>query len=90
MRQTLSKVVAGLKNSPAFTNVDMLSSDQRKFLVNTNVIVPNRHFALSIELAETAFENPLPAPPKVEKPKATPRVGRPAFVRPGPFSNEKK
>jgi Tfp pilus assembly PilM family ATPase len=80
MRQTLSKVVSELKNDPAFTNVDTLSLDQRKFLVNTNVIIPERHFALSIEMAEDTFENPLPGkPPKPDKRevKANPRIARP-------------
>jgi Tfp pilus assembly PilM family ATPase len=80
MRQTLSKVVSELKNNPAFTNVDTLSLDQRKFLVNTNVIIPERHFALSIELAEDIFENPLPGkPPKPDKReiKPNPRIARP-------------
>lgn len=64
MRQTLSKVVAELKKNTAFTNVDTLPLNQRKYLVNTNVIIPDRYFSLSIELAENTFLNPLPVKPR--------------------------
>jgi len=82
MRQTLSKVVSGLKQNPAFTNVDTLPADQRKNLVSTNVLIPGHYFSLSIEMAENTFQNPLlpnePKPPSVNRNlKTNPRVVRP-------------
>ena len=90
MRQTLSKVVSELKQNPAFTNVVTLPADQRKNLVNTNVIIPGNHFvSLSIEMAENTFQNPMP--PKEPKPpssanhnvKTNPRASRPVPERTG-------
>lgn len=93
MRQTLSKVVAELKKNTAFTNVDTLPLDQRKYLVNTNVIIPDRTFSLSIELAENTFLNPLPVkPPPLNKRdlKTNSHAVRPAPGRIAtPPSNEK-
>ncbi len=55
-RRTLSRLVADLKRSPLFKNVDSLSADRRRSLVDTNVVLADRHFALDLELAESPFQ----------------------------------
>lgn len=55
MRQTLGQVVAELKQSTLFNNVDTLPSDLRRDIAYTNVILPDRHFALSLEMARSHF-----------------------------------
>lgn len=84
MRQTLSQVVEDLKKDPAFDNVDILPAGQRKNLANTNVMLPDRNFALSIELAENIFQKPLPVLPPLDPPeiKTNSRVIRPTTGRP--------
>lgn len=90
MRQTLTKVVSELKQNPSINNVDTLPADQRKNLVSTNALLPGRHFALSIEMAENTFQNPLP-PSEPKQPllpanrniKTSPRVSRPISERNG-------
>jgi Tfp pilus assembly PilM family ATPase len=54
-RRTLSRVVAELKRSPLFKNVDSLAPDRRRAVADTNVVLPDRHFALELELAENPF-----------------------------------
>ncbi len=67
MRQTLGQVVGELKQSSMFSNVDTLPSDLRRDMAQTDVILPGRHFALSLELVSSDF-----APvPLEEKPAAT-------------------
>ncbi|MDB6028587.1 MAG: Competence protein [Verrucomicrobiales bacterium] len=56
MRSTLGQVVGELKQSPLFSSVDTLPIDLRKDLANPKVLIPDRHFALSLELAEDKFQ----------------------------------
>ena len=56
-RRTLSRAVAELKRSPRFKNVDSLSEDRRRSLVDTNVVLTDRHFALDLELVENPFRS---------------------------------
>ena len=86
MRQTLSKVVDELKANALIASVDTLPLAQRKNLVNTNVIIPDRNFSLSIELAENTFQNPPPVKPPlldVREANSNSRVARPAPGRIG-------
>lgn len=62
MRRALSQVVADLKKHLLFRNVDTLPDDRRKRLVTPKVLVPDRHFALDIELARNPYRlTPAPA-----------------------------
>ncbi len=58
MRTTLGQVVSELKQSPVFSSVDTLPIDLRKNLANPKVLIPNRHFALALELAEDIYQSP--------------------------------
>ncbi len=55
MRQTLRQVADELKQAALFSNVDTLPSDLRRDLARTNVILPGRHFALSLEVPANDF-----------------------------------
>jgi Tfp pilus assembly PilM family ATPase len=57
MRTTLGQVVGELKQSPMFSSVDTLPIDLRKNLANPKVLIPNRHFALVLELAENTYQS---------------------------------
>jgi len=94
MRQTLSKVVSELKSDAAFTNVDTLPFDQRQMLVNSNVFIPDRYFALSIELSENTFQVPLSVKSSPADQRDVQTNARPARPLPGrvatPSPNGKK
>ena len=78
-RRTLSRVVAELKRSPLFKNVDSLSADRRRSLVDTNVVLTDRHFALDLELVENPFRSPERAAGDKRSPGPDSRAGpRPA------------
>ena len=56
MRSTLGQVVGELKQSPIFSSVDTLPVDLRKNLANPKVLIPDRHFALVLDLAEDIYQ----------------------------------
>jgi hypothetical protein len=58
-RQVLSELVNGLKQQPLFSKADLLSDDLRRALAEPKVIVPDRHFALALDFAETDFQQPI-------------------------------
>jgi Tfp pilus assembly PilM family ATPase len=61
-RRTASQLVALLKESPLFRNVDSLPDERRRLLVDPTVVLPETHFALEIELQSNPFMGPgLPA-----------------------------
>jgi hypothetical protein len=71
-RGILSGLVGDLSRQPLFARVDRLSDDQRRSLAEPNVVLPDRNFALELDLAAVEFEQPLvlkkprhrgPAPP---------------------------
>jgi hypothetical protein len=62
MRQSLSQLIGDLKHFPLFRNVDILSAERRRFLVGTNLIFPERHFALELNLSESELLPLLPLP----------------------------
>lgn len=64
-RRLLSQVVADLKQDPIFSNVDTLPVDRRKNLANPKVLLADRHFALSLELAGDEFQQSLLPPPVI-------------------------
>ncbi len=55
-RRTFSQLVSDLKQDPLFARVDSLSEDLRRNLADPKVLLPDRHFALSIELADAQWE----------------------------------
>ena len=50
MRQELAEVVAFLREQDFLFNADTLPVDTRRPLVNSNLIVPGKHFAVSLEM----------------------------------------
>jgi hypothetical protein len=73
LRRTLSQLVSDLKGSPSFRNVDTVPAEQRRALANPKTIIPERHFALFMELATNEFQ--FQAPAKPAKPALTPVPG---------------
>lgn len=59
-RRLLGQLVSGLNQQRRFAKVDLLSDDQRRYVALTNVVIPDRHFALGLDFAATNFEQPLP------------------------------
>ncbi len=59
-RRTFSQLVSEIKSNALFAKVDSLSRDLRRSLADTNVVLPGRHFALALELAEPDFRHPIP------------------------------
>jgi Tfp pilus assembly PilM family ATPase len=57
-RRVLSQIVNDLKERSLFNKVDLLSDDLRRSLADPKVIVPERHFALSLDFAATEFHPP--------------------------------
>jgi Tfp pilus assembly PilM family ATPase len=71
-RQLLSEIVSGLKQQPMFSKVDLLSDDLRRNLSDPKVAVPDRQYVLSLDFAETEFQQPV----QWKKPVVSPRVSR--------------
>jgi hypothetical protein len=59
-RRTLSQIVAELKQHPVFRNVDTLPPDARRPLADPKLLLPDKYFSLSLELAESPFPETLP------------------------------
>jgi len=72
MRRALSELVGDLKQYPLFRNVDVLPVERRRELVATNLIYPERHFALELNLSEAEL---LPA---IVLPRLSPTNREPA------------
>ncbi len=62
MRQALSDLVSDLKRHPLFRNVDVLPAERRRALMATNLIFPERHFALELSLSEIGLLESIPLP----------------------------
>ncbi len=62
MRQSLSELIGELKQYPLFRNVDIVAAERRKLLVSTNLIFPERHFALELNLSESELLPSVPLP----------------------------
>lgn len=73
-RQVLSEVVNGLKQQLLFSKVDLLSDDLRRSLADPKVIVTDRFFALSLDFAQTDFQQPVRLKPQPGS--SGPRNGR--------------
>lgn len=53
--KVVSDVVAELKQDSLFARVDSVPSLQRRALVDAKVLIPDRHFALSVDLADLGW-----------------------------------
>lgn len=82
--KTLSDLVAELKRTPAFKNVDALAANERKQLVDPKVLVPDRHYALAIELKEAEW-----LPPAITNRPPEARAGTNGARRPLPPGRSK-
>lgn len=74
MRRALSELVGDLKRYPLFRNVDVLPSERRRDLVSTNLIFPERHFALELNLSEAELL-PVISLPRLAPTNREPRAG---------------
>jgi Tfp pilus assembly PilM family ATPase len=54
----MTELLAELRREPTFQNVDSLPANQRRTLLDPKVIIPDRHYALGIELAPNEFPPP--------------------------------
>ncbi len=60
-RQVLAELVNDLRQQPLFAKADLLSEDLRRSLADPKVIVPDRHYVLALDFAETEFYHAVPA-----------------------------
>lgn len=78
--KTLSDLVATLKQTARFHNVDTLPAADRQNRVDPKLIIPNRHFAVAIELSDIDSTPPAAiTPPPGRDPSngpRTPGIGR--------------
>lgn len=58
MRDILARLVNTLQEDPSLERVDSLRPDLRRDLVSPDVLLPDRHFTLAIELAPNQFAKP--------------------------------
>ncbi|MBL9127777.1 MAG: hypothetical protein JNL97_09025, partial [Verrucomicrobiales bacterium] len=78
MRRALSELVGDLKHYALFRNVDVLPVERRREWVATNLIFPERHFALELNLSEAELL------PSVPLPKSPPTNREPSRAWRGP------
>ncbi|HVV72381.1 MAG TPA: pilus assembly protein PilM [Verrucomicrobiae bacterium] len=80
-RQVLSEIVNGLKQQLLFSKVDLLSDDLRRSLADPKVTVTDRFFALSLDFAQTDFQQPvrLKPPPGPGNGKGNKRPNHPTW-----------
>ena len=74
-REVISEVVYALKQQQLFSKADLLSEDLRRSMADPKVIVPDRHYALALDFAETDLQQSV-----VPKRSAT-ATGRPGSRR---------
>jgi Tfp pilus assembly PilM family ATPase len=80
-RRMLSDLVKALKAESLFNKADLLSDDLRRSLADSRVVLPDKHFALLLDFAETNYARALPLK---EPTNTTARVSRHAAgYRPG-------
>jgi hypothetical protein len=57
----LNDLVADIKKHPLYSRVDSLAANQRTNLVDPKLLIPDRHFAISLEVADDGLLKPLRA-----------------------------
>jgi Tfp pilus assembly PilM family ATPase len=72
-RVALSQIVKELKQQKLFSKVDLLSDDLRRNLADPKVTISNRDFVLSLDFAETEFQQSLRKKNVRNSPRATAR-----------------
>jgi len=72
-RVALSQIVKELKQQKLFSKVDLLSDDLRRSLADPKVTVADRDFVLSLDFAETDFQQSLRKKSPRNSPRATAR-----------------
>jgi Tfp pilus assembly PilM family ATPase len=72
-RVALSHIVKELKQEKLFSKVDLLSDDLRRNLADPKVTIPDRDFVLSLDFAETEFQQSLRKKNVRSAPRATAR-----------------
>jgi hypothetical protein len=55
--KTVGDVVSELRKDPLFSRVDSLPVAQRRALVDPKVLIPDRHFAVSVDLADLGWRS---------------------------------
>ncbi len=80
-RRALGQLVNGLKEEKLFSKVDLLSDDLRRDLADPKVFIPDRHFVLALDFAQTEFQQPsiTRKPPAPGTRNNTRRPTRPAW-----------
>ena len=58
-RRMLSELVGELRKSKLFSKADLLSDDLRRNIADPKVVLPERHFVLSLDFAETDYQQPV-------------------------------
>ncbi len=86
-RKTLRELVGQLDKQSIFSRVDLLSDDLRRNVAEAKITIPDRHFALTLDLARTEFQQSFPRPglvPGFRAPvrRTVPGAGEPR-TRPG-------
>lgn len=77
MRKTLSQLVTALKQDSRFKNVDTIPNEQRRLLADARTILPEKHFAIFMELATNEFQ------PLITTNETTTSAAQPATVPTG-------
>lgn len=72
-RVALSHIVKELKQPKLFSKVDLLSDDLRRNLAEPKVTIPDRDFVLSLDFAETEFQQSLRKKSARSSPRTTTR-----------------
>jgi hypothetical protein len=73
-RVALSQIVKELKQQKLFSKVDLLSDDLRRNLADPKVTITDRDFVLSLDFAETDFQQSLRKKGPRSPPRATARA----------------
>lgn len=58
-RSMLSELVGELRKDKLFSKADLLSDDLRRSAADPKVMLPERHFVLSLDFAETDYQQPV-------------------------------
>ncbi len=66
MRSNLTALVEQLNATGLYSNVDTIPEDVRRPLANTNVVIADRHIALSLQLHRNYFQKQLSIAPRLD------------------------
>jgi hypothetical protein len=58
-RSMLSELVADLRKGKLFSKADLLSDDLRRNIADPKVVLPERHYVLSLDFDETDYQQPV-------------------------------